>query len=663
MKTEAPKIVNEAECRLLIEFINQCRAPRKRTFREFVREEIFIPNGPFKGLRFDFDFQPFVSVWADLIDADEFIEYNCHGPVQSGKTFNILTIVLMYYLFEIEEDCIFGVPKLDMAETKWRKDILPVIKRSRYAKLLPEKGAGSRGGVVKEIEFTNGVILRFVSGAGGDEERSGDTARVIFITELDKFVKVYAASKETDPVTQIEARSDSFDKRARKYKECTISSKQGRIYQDWTKATRGSIVNPCPQCSEYILWGREHLVGWKEAKSKHAAKLETRWECPHCKHKLDEAERHEANRHAVYLCEGQTIDKSGTISGARPETDACGFRYNAFHNMFRSTGDIGGREWENAHYGEDDSADTSENKEKYLQQFVYAIPYTDPGKNEMKLQSITVRRSQRAFTRGILPPETMAMVTGIDIGKWRCHWVNLAILPNFHFHIADYGIMRPQPVDNDVEAALKATLNEYYEIMINGYPVSGTGEIITPRMWGIDARYETDAIMRFCESKKGGVYPTMGFGGSSCHGYTRPYKTPGAENATIHEIGNGYHVELNKVHWIPCFKLNADYWKSRIHQEYMRGEEDKKITLFKAAEKEHTDFSRHIVSEHPVEIWDPVRGHIEKWERVKDENHYLDALGIARAIAEYVIADGMLYGKTNALGEAAATTTGAWFKK
>lgn len=99
------------------------------------------------------------------------------------------------------------------------------IKASRYRDLMPRAGAGSRGGNVEAIKFRNGATLKFMSAGGGDAGRSAFTARVAILTELDKFDEAGGASRETDKVSQIIAKTDRFGSRRRIYGECTVRSR------------------------------------------------------------------------------------------------------------------------------------------------------------------------------------------------------------------------------------------------------------------------------------------------------------------------------------------------------------------------------------------------------------------------------------------------------
>ena len=127
---------------------------------------------------------------------------------------------------------ICGLPDMAMAADKWREDILPAIEQSRFRDLLPRRGGGSRGGRVESLKFVNGATLKFMSGGGTDKSRAGFTSRVAVITETDGMDQPGATSRESDKITQLEARTRAYGDRKRIYMECTVSTEPGRTWQE-----------------------------------------------------------------------------------------------------------------------------------------------------------------------------------------------------------------------------------------------------------------------------------------------------------------------------------------------------------------------------------------------------------------------------------------------
>ena len=198
-------------------FLGHARPRRLRSMRAFAEAEVVLPDGPFAGRRFRCDRQPYTGLWFDQVDSGKWTRCVATGPTQSGKSLACFVIPLLYHLFEVGETVICGLPDMDMAADKWREDILPAIERSRYRDLLPATGGGSRGGRVESLQMNNGATLKFMSGGGGDKSRAGFTARVLVVTETDGMDTPGHASRESDKVTQLEARTRAYGDRKRVY--------------------------------------------------------------------------------------------------------------------------------------------------------------------------------------------------------------------------------------------------------------------------------------------------------------------------------------------------------------------------------------------------------------------------------------------------------------
>jgi hypothetical protein len=153
------------------------RTPRLRTLAEFAEQEIILPDGPYAGRRFRLDRHPVARLLFDELDSGRWQRAFVTGPNQDGKSLLGFVIPTMYLLFERRETVILGVPTLDMWRDKWRIDLLPVIKASRYKDLLPSKGGGSREGDSILFEFRNGAHLRFMTGGGDDQSRAASRPR------------------------------------------------------------------------------------------------------------------------------------------------------------------------------------------------------------------------------------------------------------------------------------------------------------------------------------------------------------------------------------------------------------------------------------------------------------------------------------------------------
>lgn len=335
--SEEPLVLNQETAKEdLLWFLRQIKPRKLRTMRQFAEEEIVLPSGPFAGSRFRCYRQPYTGLWFDEVDSGRWSRLIATGPSQSGKTVACFVIPLAYHLFEIGETVICGIPDMDMASDKWREDILPIIERSRYRDLLPNKGAGSRGGSVQSVQFRNGATLRFMSGGGGDKSRAGFTSRVVVITETDGMDEQGRNSREADKISQLIARTRAYGSRSRIYMECTVSTETGRTWREYRQGSRSRIALPCPHCRQWVSPEREHLVGWQESQAHLEAMNASRFVCPACSEPWSDQERTEANHACRLVHSEQQLDEEGNVTGDAPATDTLGFRWSAVNKIGRA---------------------------------------------------------------------------------------------------------------------------------------------------------------------------------------------------------------------------------------------------------------------------------------------------------------------------------------
>ena len=617
--TPTPPIIEE-----LIWLARRARVPRLRTLRDFVKGEIIVPEGKYRGTRLRIDRQPYAGLLFDAIDSGRYTRHAILGCVQAGKTLQGFVAPILYHLFEHRETVIVGIPTMDVAADKWREEILPVIENSRYRELLPTRGPGSRGGTgnLQSIKFRHGPTLKFMSGRGGDEMRSAFTSRVVIITESDKMDEAGEASREADPVSQLEARMLSYDDDERRlYMECTVSIKQGRIWKEYLAGTASKIVCPCPHCGAYVTPEREHLQGWQEAENKLDARDLAYFVCPSCAEAIDDVQRAAMNRHAKLIHRGQEIDADGNISGDPPRTDTLGFRWNAFNNLFWSSGSIGAKEWTAAR------SENEEEAEKEMRQFYWCLPYEPPLWDTTPLDVHALRRRTDAkLPNGICPADTKYLTVHLDLGKRVGYYTAMAWRESNRGHVAAYGTIEIPSDDLGVELALLVAMRDFRDLMYTGFGWHHNDELRVPDQVWIDAGWHPTEVCQFIrETKDSRFRPVVGLGEGQL--YKRRYSQPKKVANDVKYIGEEYFIE-----WMPAAErqvhmvvVNADHWKSTFH-ERLAQPQDKEgaITFYHGTKTEHITFIKQITAEHAVDEFIPGKGPIKKWVQDRKANHYLD---------------------------------------
>lgn len=614
--------------------VGMARPPRVRTMREFAEQEIIIPNGPHEGERFDCNSQPYTRLWLLAVDSGCFNRVVATGPRQTGKTVLAFVLPIMYHLFEVGEDVICAVPSLNMVEEKWTKDILPVIEKSRYAKELPKKGGGSRGGKTQLVRFNNGKSLRFMTAGGGDKSRAGSTARVVVVTETDGFDDRSETSDEADKLTQLLRCTNAFGENEMIYLECTVTTEEGRTWKELKKGTDSRIALHCPHCREYVAPDREDLRGWENAEDEADAAEHSRWTCCECGATWSEHDRRRANEEAVLLHRGQTVGRDGTVHGDPPRTRCFSLRWHAFHNMFRPASQIGVEEW---HASRDTDAD---NVERDMLQFVWALPYIPEEIELAPLDADTIRRRQSEWARGVVPDDCIALTVGCDTGKWKFHYVVFALLRGGRSHIVEYGVIDTDADHLSEHRSALLALRELDDICKTGWAVE-SGGTRSPDCVFVDSKYEEHRLAVYEWSRRHNDQRHQPYLGRGSTQMIKSYTHPTALTDKIRVIGRAWYMATERKERVKRIHISADHWKSWIHDRLsvLDGSDDS-MTLYRAPRNEHITFSKHLVAEKRKEDFTPSRGRFVTWETVSRQNHYFDACYSACAAADYVIVMG-----------------------
>ncbi|PCJ18315.1 MAG: hypothetical protein COA96_16990 [SAR86 cluster bacterium] len=615
-------MLTASEGRTLRRTFKRARISKRRTIREWAEQMIVIPDGPFKGLRYKVDRTPYAGPLFDAMDSGEFRRMVMTGPAQSGKSLHGFVIPILYSLFELRETVILGVPTMDIAEDKWREDIYPVIMASpELRRMLPTKGGGSRGGFDAAIQFANGATLRSMSGGGDDASRSHFTARIVAMTEVDKMDTAGSKSREADPVTQLEARTNAYGDAGIIYMECTLSTVQGRTNQEIVKSTNSRLVVECPKCKAWVVPGREHFTGWQDASNEDEARAKARFHCPACSKPWTPKQRLSILNMCRMVHAGQSIDSDGNVVGEPAKGKTLGFRWSAFHNKFATEMSLASEEW-NAQNADDEDA-----AEKRMCQFVWAEPYTPPEQDDTVLDITTIIERTAQPTRGIVPRGTLALTAALDPGKYFSWWSVVAWLPGGRGHVVDYGFLRTPSDEMDVELAVGVSLREFRDICDQGWPTEDGDEAIPDQVYYDSGWMAKEAVYPFIRKTNRNEHRAMKGFGTGQH-EQRSYNEPKQLTKTIKHIGNRYHAAWIKTQGLFLMEIDADAWKGKSRRALtVEMGKPGSLSLFSViAPAEHTKFAKHLLAEQPQNEFKPGVGVVTTWIRKQRQNHWFDTL-------------------------------------
>lgn len=541
------------------------------------------------------------------------------GPNQDGKSLLAFVIPTLYLLFERKETVILGVPNSNLVNDKWQKDLLPAIKASKYADLLPRSGAGSRSGEAMSITFQHGPTLRFMTGGGDDQSRASFTSSRLMVTETDGFDEVGSSSREGTKFAQLERRLLAFGDQARLYSECTVSFETGRTWQEYQAGSRSRIVLPCPHCSAWVTPEREHLVGWQDAEDEQAAIANAKIACPTCGAVWTNDQRIDANQQAKLLHRGQEIDSNGQITGDLPRTNTLGFRWTVVNSVINRErlAMVGGIEWRAARSADEDAADRD------VRQSQWALPAKPKSVDVSKLDvALLMRRVLPNHGSGIVPSDTQWITVGCDIGKRLCHWTAIAWRPRATPHVFAYGRIEV-PVDTmaEEEAILLALRDWRDETIEQGWQEHRADLVY------VDAGNWRDTVLKFCDES--GYFPTVGIG----HGQRtdNAWKRPGGTRVIDEHDG---YTEVRIPAGDTIIEVKVNQWKSWLHARLRTPLKTDggvispgALTLFDS--REHLSFAKHMTAERQIEKFSPREGTVTVWEKVSANNHWFDSTVLA----------------------------------
>lgn len=637
MKKRAHNFAQYARQALLaaVWFCRMIKTPLLRTMRQFAEEELVHSTGPAAGRKYRVERLPHSGLYLDAVDSGRWNDFNATGPRQSTKTFTCFTTPVLYHLFEIREDVIVGLPDMDMAGDKWRKDLLPAIKRSRYADQLPTKGGGSRGGKVESIEFLNGATLKFMSAGGASTGRIGYTARILVVTERDGIEKDSGKNIESDKLTQMEECTSAFDEQARIYKEGTLTTEEGGTWQDHVGGTESEVSVECPACKKWMTPGRANLIGWQKAESAYEARKNGRFICLECGAEWTEQQRVEMNQGARLVHRGdpdwQPAINPERFKDSKPiasESRRFSMRWSAFNKLFTSVGSLAEMEWDAAR------AEDQDNAEKKMCQYVWALPHKSPLLDLSLLDSQRILQKAVGHQRGIVPREALCLTVYLDIHQLWGYWVAIAWSEGMAGHIVEYDVFEiPKVTEDNADAAIKHALWGFKEEYIDkGWQQDGGGRILPAQVW-IDARWKPHIPAAFCRENGERYRSCMGYSTIQGRGQGH-WRNIDKRTADIRYVGTGFYLKRSQKHRTVIVHINADYFKRDVQERFAAPKEKGGFSIFEVRPKsKHHTFAKHIIAEIEVEDPDGKR----YWKIMSRNNHYLDVCAGCTAAGRYVL--------------------------
>lgn len=230
------------------------------------------------------------------------------------------------------------------------------------------------------------------------------------------------------------------------------------------------------------------------------------------------------------------------------------------------------------------------------------------------------------WPRGVVPTGAKILTSAVDLGKYLAHWVVVARFDNADSHVTDYGRLEIPSDDIGVEQAILVSRRQFRDQVLAGWPVeNSSGDTNVPGQVWIDAGYMTDVVYRFCHESGRRFHPSFGRGvEQQRQSWTGKVTRTGS---VIKVRGEGYHVAQLKDPRVQIVEVDADHWKTWVYERLATPlDQAGRMTFFKARPEVHLALARHLTAESKTEEFVTGKGVVAKWERVRRQNHWFDAL-------------------------------------
>jgi hypothetical protein len=251
--------------------------------------------------------------------------------------------------------------------------------------------------------------------------------------------------------------------------------------------------------------------------------------------------------------------------------------------------------------------------------------------DSIDLTAAHVAGCKSGYARGVKPDWVQYVTRGIDMGKTVCWWVDLGFSSDGTGCVIDYGKfetfgLTAKSSDDVIELAMINALTNF----VGGNDINYEIDYAL-----VDSGYKPESVYEGCRRIEDNYFPVKGPDGN----YRQPKPDP-----ERHKLFFECHCSIvrdrnNKDIWL--FHPNTEYWKNWLQERFVldpwtgqtrtRGS----MAIYDSVSvKEHSQFSRSIVSERLEHQPLPHKGFKKVWNVIdRNNNHWLDAAGYACAAA------------------------------
>lgn len=350
------------------------------------------------------------------------------------------------------------LPSLELAKRNSRQRIDPLIEESpRLRRKVAPSRARDSGNTMLSKEFPGGVLV--LTGANSAVGLRSMPARFLFCDEVDGYPP--SADEEGDPISLVEARSQTFGVRRKLFLVSTPTTKgMSRIEREYEASDRRRFFVACPACGH-----RQHLIferlRWEKGKPDTAA-----YTCEGCEVRI--AEHHKAKMLA-------TGEWRATAKASDPRH--VGFHINALYSPpgWLTWADIA-KQWVAAQ-GSDDAKRAFRNT---------VLGETWAEASDAPSWELLAERREEGLRERVVPAGGLFLTAGVDVQKDRIEADVWAWGRGLESWLVDHRVFDGGPHSPDAWRALTDMLGE-------AFPAEVGPDMRLTRV-AVDTGYEAAAV-------------------------------------------------------------------------------------------------------------------------------------------------------------------------
>ncbi len=319
------KYANPAEIRLNV--AKSIAAPIRMPVAEAAQKYMRVPKGGANSIPWDASLAPYVIEPMNCLASREYDAVIFVGPARTGKTNGLIEGWLTHIMICDPSDMLIVQLTEEKARefSKKRIDRCLRVSPELNKRLSPYRNDNN----VHDKIFSDGTYLKI--GWPSINVLSSSDYRYVALTDYDRWDTdidgegdgFSLASKRTTTfmssgMTMAESSPgfDVDDPRWRPKTEHEAPPCEG-IISLYNQGDRRKLYWQCPSadCGEYFQPVYETFKGYEDAPDAKTGSDAVYMECPHCQQTIVSAKKRHLNKHAVWLKEGQKIDRHGNVTG------------------------------------------------------------------------------------------------------------------------------------------------------------------------------------------------------------------------------------------------------------------------------------------------------------------------------------------------------------